>query len=78
MTWRLISVSLLVQVAEQVAVQVAEQVAVQVAPLQEQVQELQLGKGGFGIRATPRTDFGRFRTSAIGFGVIWPIRRGRF
>jgi hypothetical protein len=32
----------------------------------------------FGIRATHRTDFGRFRTSRIGFGVILPIGRGLF
>jgi hypothetical protein len=29
----------------------------------------------FGIRATPRTDFGRFRTSRMGFGVILTLRR---
>ena len=32
----------------------------------------------YGIRATPDPDFGRFRTSRIGFGVILPIRRGLF
>jgi len=31
-----------------------------------------MGLLDFGIRVTPRTDFGRFRTSRIGFGVICP------